>query len=323
MFRFISRRLLLSVPILFGITIITFGIIHLTPGGFTSVHMDMNPNVSPDSIAQMRELYGLDKPLPVQYARWVGRLLCLDFGRSFLDQRPVIVKIGERLPATLLLSGLSILLIFFLAVPLGVYSAMHHNSRQDRFITVFTFIGYSIPTFWLALLCMLLFGVMLGWLPISGMRSVNHDLLDPMGKLWDYISHLILPVFISAFGGLASISRYTRSNMLEVVRQDYIRTARAKGLPRKQVYYIHALKNALLPIITIIGLALPGLIGGSFIFETIFSWPGMGRLAYESALNFDYPTIMGIAVIGAILTLLGNILADVLYASVDPRIRLG
>ncbi|MEW6515963.1 MAG: ABC transporter permease [candidate division FCPU426 bacterium] len=322
MLRFLIRRLLLSLPILVGITIITFGIIHLTPGGFTSVHMDMNPNVSPDSVARLQALYGLDQPVPIQYAKWFGRLLRLDFGRSFLDQRPVMEKITERLPATLLLSGLSLLLIFGLAIPLGVYAAMHHNQRADRLITVATFVGYSLPTFWLALLCMLLFGVVLGWLPVSGIRSVNHDLLTPWGKFADYAAHLILPVFISAFGGLASISRYTRANMLEVIRQDYIRTARAKGLPRTRVYYLHALRNALLPVITIIGLALPGLIGGSFIFETIFSWPGMGRLAYESAMNFDYPTIMGVAVIGAGLTLLGNILADVLYAAADPRIRV-
>ncbi len=322
MIRFILRRLLLSLPILLGITIITFGIIHLTPGGFTSVHMDMNPNVSPDSIARLQALYGLDQPVTIQYAKWLGRLGRLDFGRSFLDQRPVMDKILERLPATLLLSGLSLLLIFGLAIPLGVYAAMHHNQRSDRVLTVATFVGYSVPTFWLALLCMLLFGVVLGWLPISGLRSVNHDLMGPLDRLLDYAAHLVMPVFISAFGGLASISRYTRSNMLEVIRQDYIRTARAKGLPRNRVYYVHALKNALLPVITIIGLALPGLLGGSFIFETIFSWPGMGRLAYESAMNFDYPTIMGVAVIGAALTLAGNILADVLYAAADPRIRV-
>jgi peptide/nickel transport system permease protein len=323
MIRFLVRRLLLSLPILIGITVITFGIIHLTPGGFTSVHMDMNPNVSPDSIARLQTLYGLDQPVTVQYTRWFVRLVRLDFGRSFLDQRLVMDKILERLPATLLLSGLSLLLIFGLAIPLGVYAAMHHNQRVDRVLTVATFVGYSLPTFWLALLCMLLFGVALGWLPISGLRSVNHELMAPLEQLLDYAAHLILPVFISAFGGLASISRYTRSNMLEVIRQDYIRTARAKGLPQTRVYYVHALKNALLPVITIIGLALPGLIGGSFIFETIFSWPGMGRLAYESAMNFDYPTIMGVAVIGAGLTLAGNILADVLYAAADPRIRVG
>jgi peptide/nickel transport system permease protein len=319
---YVLRRLLLSIPILFGITLITFGIVHLTPGGFTSVQVQMNPHISPDSIARLRQLYGLDRPWPEQYATWLSRLGRMDFGRSFVDQRRVMDKIAERLPATLLLSGLSLLCILVLAIPLGVFAAMHHNQRVDRVLTVVTFIGYSIPTFWLALLCMLLFGVVLDWLPISGLRSFNHDLLPPLARLGDYVSHLILPVFISAFGGLASISRYTRSNMLEVVRQDYIRMALAKGLPRTRVYYYHALKNALLPVITILGLSLPGLIGGSFIFETIFSWPGMGRLAYESAMSFDYPTIMGIAVIGAGLTLLGNLLADILYAAVDPRIRL-
>ena len=322
MTRYLLRRLLLSLPILFGITLITFAIIHLTPGGFSAVQMEMNPKISPDSLARLKELYGLDKPWPQQYAQWVGRLARLDFGRSFLDQRPVMSKIADRLPATLLLSGLSLIVIFLLAVPLGVFSALRPNSRLDHTITVVTFIGYSLPAFWLALLCMLFFGVVLDWLPISGLRSVNHDLLGTWEKLWDYISHLILPVFITAFGGIASISRYTRGNMLEVVRQDYIRTALAKGLTFNRVYYVHALRNALLPILTILGLSLPGLIGGSFIFETIFAWPGMGRLAYESALSFDYPTIMGIAVIGAFLTLLGNLLADLLYAWADPRIRL-
>jgi peptide/nickel transport system permease protein len=322
MTRYLLRRLLLSIPILIGITLITFAIIHLTPGGFSAVQMEMNPKISPDSLVRLKQLYGLDRPWPEQYAHWVSRLARLDFGRSFLDQRPVLDKIVDRLPATLLLSGLSLIVIFVLAVPLGVFSAMHPHSRLDHSITVITFVGYSLPTFWLALLCMLFFGAFLNWLPISGLRSVNHDLLPVGEKLWDYASHLILPVFISAFGGIASISRYTRGSMLEVVRQDYIRTALAKGLPSRKVYYVHALRNALLPILTILGLSLPGLIGGSFIFETIFAWPGMGRLAYESALSFDYPTIMGIAVIGAILTLLGNMLADVLYALADPRIRL-
>ncbi|NTV51938.1 MAG: ABC transporter permease [Candidatus Firestonebacteria bacterium] len=322
MVRYLFRRLLLSIPILFGITLVTFAIVHLTPGGFSAVQREMNPKISPDSLAQLQALYGLNQPWPKQYSQWVGRLVRLDFGRSFLDQRPVLDKIADRLPATLLLSGLSLLVIFLLAIPLGVFSAMRPNSAMDHTITVVTFIGYSLPTFWLALLLMLLFGVVLNWLPISGLRSVNHDFLPFWDKLKDYAAHLILPVFISAFGGIASISRYTRGNMLEVVRQDYIRTALAKGLPTKRVYYVHALRNALLPILTILGLSLPGLIGGSFIFETIFAWPGMGRLAYESALSFDYPTIMGIAVIGALLTLLGNLLADLLYAWADPRIRL-
>lgn len=322
MLPFVLRRLLLSLPILFGITLITFGIVHLTPGGFSAVQMEMNPAISPDSIARLRELYGLDRPWPEQYGRWVARLARLDFGRSFVDQRPVWDKIADRLPATLLLQGVSLAVIFLIAIPLGVYAALHHNRAPDRALTVATFIGYSIPTFWLALLCMLLFGVVLNWLPISGMTSVGHDALGFWDRLLDSAAHLVLPVFITAFGGLASISRFTRSSMLEVIRQDYVRLALAKGLPPRRVYYRHALRNALLPVVTLLGLSLPGLIGGSFIFETLFAWPGMGRLAYESALAFDYPTIMGVAVIGAALTLLGNLLADVLYAAADPRIRL-
>lgn len=319
--RFLLRRALISLPILFGITLVTFGIIHLTPGGFTAVQSEMNPRISPDAVARLRQLYGLDKPWYRQYIDWAARLIRLDFGRSFVDQRPVWDKIVERLPATLLLSGLSMLVIFLAAIPLGVFSALHHGSPADKLVTVLTFVGYSTPAFWLALLCMLVFGVWLGWLPISGLRSLDHELLSPGGKIADLLAHLILPVFITAFGGLASISRYTRANMLEVVRQDYIRTALAKGLPYVRVYFLHALKNAVLPIITILGLSLPGLIGGSFIFETIFSWPGMGRLGYEAAMSFDYPTIMGISVMGAVMTLAGNILADVLYAAVDPRIK--
>jgi peptide/nickel transport system permease protein len=301
--------------------VVTFGIIHLTPGGYTSIQLDMNPGVSADAITRLRSLYGLDRPWPVQYVQWLKRLITLDFGRSFVDQRRVLDKIFERLPATLLLSGLSLVFVFVLAVPLGALAAVFHNRLPDRIVTMFAFIGYSIPTFWFALLCMLLFGVILGWLPISGWRSMNHAYLDFWGKTGDYLRHLLLPLFVTAFGGIASISRYTRGTMLEALSQDYIRTAWAKGLPQSMVYGKHALRNALLPVITLVGLSLPGVIGGSFIIETIFSWPGMGRLAYESALAFDYPTIMGIAVIAAGLTLAGNILADLLYALTDPRIR--
>jgi peptide/nickel transport system permease protein len=187
--------------------------------------------------------------------------------------------------------------------------------------TVFVFVGFAIPTFWLALLLMILFGVQLGWLPISGIRSLDHASLSPLGKLWDYSRHLAMPVFVSAFGGLAGLSRYMRSNMLEVIRQDYIITARAKGLPEGDVVYRHALRNALLPVVTILGLSVPALIGGSVIFETIYAIPGMGQLFYQSVLSRDYPLVMGVLVIGAILTLLGNLIADLSYALVDPRIR--
>ena len=321
MARYIVKRLLLSIPILFGISLITFAVIHITPGGPTVLQSQMNAKMSPDSIAKLKTLYDLDKPLPVQYMKWLSRLARLDFGESFNDNRPVTEKILERLPATLQLNLLSLLLLFLIAVPLGVYSAAKQNSVFDRLFTSISFIGFSVPSFWLALLLMLFFGVWLQWLPISGMASVNSSSMPPVLQVYDRIQHLILPLFVSIFGSIAGLSRYMRSGMLEVIRQDYIRTARAKGLPEREVLLNHALRNALLPVITIIGLSIPGLISGGFIFETIFAWPGMGRLAYESAMSFDYPVIMGVVIAGALLTLLGNLFADIAYAFADPRIR--
>ncbi len=321
MARYILKRLLLSIPILFGISLITFAVIHITPGGPTVVQSQMNAKMSPDSIAKLKTLYGLDKPLHLQYLNWLSRLARFDFGESFNDNRPVTEKILERLPATLQLNILSLLLLFLIAVPLGVYSAAQENSVFERLFTSLSFVGYSIPAFWLALLLMLFFGVWLQWLPISGMASVNAANMPPVLQIYDSIQHLLLPLFVSVFGSIAGLSRYMRSGMLEVIRQDYIRTARAKGLPERDVLLKHALRNALLPVITIIGLSIPGLISGGFIFETIFAWPGMGRLAYESAMSFDYPVIMGVVTAGALLTLLGNLFADIAYAFADPRIR--
>jgi peptide/nickel transport system permease protein len=213
-------------------------------------------------------------------------------------------------------------LIFLIAIPIGVLSAVRQGSTFDRVMSVFVFLGFAIPTFWLALLLMILFGIHLDWLPISGIRSLNYEYLPPAEAFWDFLKHLILPVSIAAFGGLAGLSRYMRSNMLEVIRQDYITTARAKGLPERTVIYKHALRNAMLPVITLLGLSVPGLIGGSVIFETIFSIPGMGQLFYMAVMSRDYPVVMGILVIGAVLTLIGNLLADVSYALADPRIRI-
>ena len=321
MIKYILKRLLVSIPTLFGLTIITFAIIHITPGGPTIVQSQMNAKISPDSVAKLRALYDLDKPLTVQYGKWLSRLVRLDFGESFSDNRPVMQKISERIPATLLINVLSFFIIFMVAIPLGIASAVKQNSGFDRSFTTLSFIGYSFPSFWLALLLMLVFGVWLQVLPISGMISPNYESMPLFLQIYDRVLHLILPVFVSAFGGLASISRYTRSSMLEVIRQDYIRTARAKGLSERDVIYKHALRNALLPVITILGLSIPGLISGSVIFETIFAWPGMGRLAFESVMAFDYPTIMGLVTISGLLTLAGNIIADISYAFADPRIR--
>jgi len=323
MLRYIFKRLLFMVPLLLGITIVCFAVMHLAPGSPTDLQTQMNPHASIEMQERLRAMYDLDKPLHVQYLKWVERLVLLDLGVSFsADRRPVADKILERLPITILLNVLSMTLILVVAIPLGVLSAVRQDSLFDRITSVFVFVGFAVPTFWLALLLMILFGIQLGWLPISGIRSLNHEYLPPAMAAWDWVRHLILPVTLSAFGGLAGFSRYMRANMLEVIRQDYIMTARAKGLSERAVIYRHALRNALLPVITILGLSVPGLIGGSVIFETIFAIPGMGQLFYLSVMARDYPVVMGILFIGAVLTLAGNLIADVSYAVADPRIRV-
>ncbi len=321
MITFILKRIISMIPVLIGITLITFGVMHLAPGKPSDVMTDMNMKITAQARERLVKLYELDKPWYVQYGRWLGRMVRLDFGESFRDGRPAIRKIGERLPATLLLNILSLGLIFIVALPIGIYSAIRKNSAFDRGMTVFVFLGFSIPTFWLALLLMILFGLKLGWLPVSGLRSLDYAEMSFLMKILDIAKHLALPVFISAFTGLAGLSRYTRGSMLEVLRQDYIRTAYAKGLPQSAVIFRHALRNALLPVITILGLSLPALIGGGFIFETIFSYPGMGRLGYDAIMSRDYPVVMAVGTIAALLTLLGNLLADVAYSIADPRIR--
>ncbi len=324
MVRYLIKRLLMMIPILLGITIISFAVMQLAPGKPTDIGLAENPKAAPEAKERLKKLYGLDKPIHVQYFNWLRRIVRLDFGLSFSpDRRPVIDKIVETIPITIGINLLSIILIIVVAVPLGVFSATHQDTFFDKAATVFVFVGFAVPTFWLALLMMRWFGIQLGWLPISGVKSIMYDFFSPAAKVWDITKHLIMPVALSAFGGLAGLSRYMRSNMLEVIRQDYIVTARAKGLPEHVVIYKHALRNALMPVITILGLSVPGLIGGSVIFESIFSIYGMGRLFYASVMARDYPVIMGILVIGAVLTLLGNLLADISYAVVDPRIRKG
>ncbi len=322
MLHYIGKRLLAMIPLLLGITLISFTVIHLAPGEPTDMQTQLNPEASVELQERLRAQYHLDKPLMVQYGMWLGRLVQLDFGDSFAqDRRPVFDKIVERLPITILINVLSIALILAVAIPIGILSATRRNSLFDRSTTIFVFIGFATPSFWLALLLMDYLGVRLGLFPVAGIKSLGHEYLSWGQQIWDCLHHLILPVFVSAFGGLAGFSRYMRSNMLEVVRQDYILTARAKGLSEKAVIYKHALRNALLPVITILGLSVPGLIGGSVIFETIFAIPGMGKLFYDGVMMRDYPLIMGILVIGAVLTLVGNLLADLSYAIADPRIR--
>jgi peptide/nickel transport system permease protein len=324
MWLYILKRLGLMLPMLLGITLISFTVIHLAPGTPTDMQTTLNPKASLEAQKRLRELYGLDKPLMVQYGDWLTRLVHLDFGRSFSpDRRPVWDKIKERIGITLSLNLMSLIIILAVSIPIGVIAAYRAHSWFDRATTLFVFFGFAMPTFWLALLLIMFFGVYLDWLPISGLTSLNFRQFSFWQKVQDLGAHVTLPVLVAAFGGLAGMSRYMRANMLEVIRQDYIITARAKGLPERVVIFKHALRNALLPVITILGLSVPGLIGGSVIFESIFAIPGMGQLFYGAVMARDYPLVMGELVIGAVLTLLGNMLADVGYALVDPRIRTG
>ena len=322
MMKYILKRLLMTIPMMIGISFITFLCIFMAPGGpAAGIMQDLNPKVSPEYRQKLVEHYHFDKPVTVQYALWVKSLLKLDFGTSYKDGQPVMKKIAERLPKTLLLTGLSLILAFILAVPIGIFSALKHNTWWDRAFTVFVFLGYSIPAYWIALLLMILFGIHLGWFPVTGFRSILADEMSLPARVWDIMKHLALPMIVTGLTGLASLSRYMRNGMLEVIQQDYVRTARAKGLPENKVILVHALRNTLIPVITILGFSLPDLISAGVIFETIFSYPGLGRLAYEAVMTRDTFLIMPTVAFAALLTLLGNLIADVCYAYADPRIR--
>ncbi|WP_022852245.1 ABC transporter permease [Limisalsivibrio acetivorans] len=324
MFAYILRRLAGMIPLLIGITFISFIVIHLAPGDPVQFISSMNPKFSETAYEKFERMYDLDKPVHIRYANWLKKFATLDFGNSFSpDAKPVLEKISERLPVTIWLNVAGLVLVFFIALPLGALSAYYKDTLFDRGVTVFVFVGFAVPTFWLALLCMYYFGVQKGWIPISGLRSYNYDQLSTIGQIKDILWHATLPVVLSVFGGLAGLSRFARNSMLDVLKEEYITAARARGLSERKVVFRHALKNALLPVVTILGLSIPGLIGGSVIFESIFSIPGMGQLFYQSVLSRDYPVVMGVLVIGAVLTLLGNLIADIAYAGVDPRIRYG
>lgn len=324
MLHYFFKRAFAMLPLLLGITMISFAIMHLAPGEPAVTGQAFNPKVSTEDIERLRTYYGLDQPLYTQYWHWLQRLVVLDFGTSFSsDGRAVIDKITERLPVTLWINALAMFIILMIAIPIGVISAVRKNSWLDKGMTIFVFIGFAIPSFWLGLLLMIALGSNLQWLPISGMHSYNWQQMNFWQQQIDLLNHLILPVFISAIGGLAGMSRFMRSSMLDVIHSDYITTARAMGIPEQAIRYRLALKNAILPIITLLGLSIPGLIGGSVIVEQLFSLPGMGLLFFEAVMSRDYPLVMGITVIGAVLTLLGNLIADLAYAWADPRIRHG
>ncbi|MGI8550450.1 MAG: ABC transporter permease [Dehalococcoidia bacterium] len=312
MTHFIIRRLLQSVILLIAITMLSFVLQHLAPGGPGEFAFD--PRLPPDYAIKQRHDLGLDQPLPVQYGSWVWQMAQLNFGRSFTDQRPVSAKILEKAPNTLLLSGTG-LLIGLLGIPLGILAALRRDGFYDSSLRVFTVLGSAIPHWWLALVILIVSARTLNLFPIAGMYTPGHD------SLLNRLHHLLLPAIIGGFSGWLIFSRFMRSELLEVLTQDYVRTARAKGLEERVVIYRHALRNALIVVITILGGSLAGLLSGAVLIEYVFSWPGMGRLTYDSALQRDYPTLMALVVITSALVILGNFLADIAYGFVDPRVQ--
>ena len=306
------------MPLLLGITVISYAMMGLAPGGPAAILTSMARQMTPADRAIIMHNLGLDRPWYVQYFFWLKNLvLNHSLGFSFIDGRPVAVKILEKLPVTAELIGISFVVTILIAIPVAIYSATHKNSLVDYLATVVVFAGYGMPTFWLGIMLLTFFSVRLHWLPSSGLTSIGAGGLD----LADRVRHLLLPVATLSFVSLASWIRYQRAAMLEVLGEDFIRTAAAKGLPRRSVIYKHALRNALLPLITLIGLYLPALLTGAYFVEIVFSIPGMGYLGLNAVFERDYPTIMGTVFFSALLVVLGNLLADIAYAAVDPRIR--
>lgn len=328
---YIIRRCMLIIPTFIGISLLTFALIQLAPGSpiafkLRGIEGAMKADAATQAIIeQTKALYGLDKPILVQYASWLWRMIRLDFGNSMKDQRPVIDKILDALPITLQFNIISLLLVYLISIPLGVYSATHSGTIQDNIITIILFILYSMPVFWVAMLLILFLGggEYLNLFPIQGLQSGNAEFLSPFMRFLDRLWHMALPLFCMTYGSLALLSRYMRAGMLDVLRQDYIRTARAYGFSERVVIWKYSMRNSLIAIVTLLGGLLPGLIGGSVIIETIFSIPGMGRLAFEAVLSRDYPLIMGNVAMASLLTLVGLLLSDLLYVLVDPRIKLG
>ena len=316
---FILKRIVQAVPLLLGVATLIFVILHLAPGDPTSIYF--SPDVDPEVIALMRTNLGLDQPLHVQYWRWLTSFLQGDFGHSFAQHRPVLQILLDAIPNTLLLSAISIVIIFSVGLLVGTIQAVRQYSLADNSATVVSFFFYSMPSFWFALMLMLLFSYKLQLLPASQMTSVNYEYLPPLKQLWDRFVHLIMPATALGIGAAAGVARYARGGLLEVIRQDYIRTARAKGLSERKVIFKHAMRNALIPVITLFGLYIPFLLSGSVLIETIFAWPGMGRVIVTAIFQRDYPLVMAATFLFAVFVILGNLLADVLYALVDPRIR--
>jgi len=312
---YIARRLLQMIPLLFGITIVLFGVIQAAPGGPEAALLESDRFIDPAVIEAYRVRLGVDQPVPVQYARWLGAAVRGDLGVSFSTTRPVAEMIFERLPATLELMGASFLFAALLAFGLGVMSAARQYSWFDHIGTGVSFVGIAMPVFWFALILQLVFAVWLGWLPVAGTETVGAT------SLGDHLLHLVLPASVLSFRYVAGWSRYLRSSMLETLRTDFVRTARAKGLSERVVVWGHALRNAMIPVVSVMALNLSGLFSGAVITETIFAWPGIGRMFVQAMFSRDYPLLMGILLLGSTMVVFFNLIADILYGILDPRIR--
>lgn len=322
MTRYILSRLVQAALLLVGVSIVAFTIMLLAPGGPTDFMIESS-NLSGDDLAAIRTAYGLDKPIPVQYLNWASRIFRGDFGTSFHTGRPVLEMIMERLPATLVLNLIAMVIIYLVAIPVGIISAVKQYSIFDYAVTLITFLGQAMPAFWLALLLMYYVGLRIEGLPLSGMATYGIEYGQVGFSVWlsDRLRHMILPLSVVVLTGLAALTRFMRASMLDVIHQDYIRTARAKGLSEGRVIRKHAFRNALLPIITLFGITFSALLSGSVVIERIFSWPGVGQLAVDSILKRDYQVVMAFNLLGAFMVILGSFISDMLYLVADPRIK--
>lgn len=313
MLKYVVKRLLIALPVILGVTVINYFIISLAPGDVVDLLVD--PNISQADIEQRREALGLNDPIPVRYAKWLRELSRGNLGYSFLNGEPVAERIGQRIVPTLTLSATALALAYLVAIPIGVISATRQYSLIDYASSVLALIGVSVPNFFLGIGLIYIFALKLDWLPVSGMHTLGKE------SFTDTLAHLVLPAIVLSSQFMGSITRYTRSSMLDVIRQDFMRTARAKGLRESVIIYKHGLRNALLPVITLLGLQVPNLLGGAVITEQVFNWPGMGQLTIEAINQRDYPVLMGVTLMAAVLVVVGGLIADFLYSVVDPRIR--
>ncbi|MGH2452754.1 MAG: ABC transporter permease [bacterium] len=319
MLRHIARRLIQLIPLLFGVTLVSFVVIQLSPGDFLA-EMRLNPVVDSATVDAMRRNFGLDQPMHVQYFKWLWNLLRLDFGYSFAYHVPVMWLIGSRLVNSLILNIAALVLAWLVAIPIGIHAATKQYSWSDNTLSMTAYLGISTPTFFSGLL-LLLAAFKTGWLPIGGMTSLDYDILPWYGKMLDVGRHLVIPASVLGFGAAAGLMRQMRGNLLEVLRQDYVRTARSKGLAERPVIYRHAVRNAINPLITIFGFEIGALLSGAAIIEIVTGWPGVGRLIFDAIVQKDLYVVMGSLLIGSVTLVLGNLIADILLAVSDPRIR--